>query len=133
PGTFQPLTPAGVAAGKALRITIGVVAGAVQAADGVIRLKDRSKAPSGVASADLAWVEGTLRVEGDARIFGGKLSLLDAQGLDQGVPMTLQRGGDNAGTDRQLRAGIGAAQTGRNSFQVGPTVSGTFTPVFTVL
>jgi hypothetical protein len=132
PGTFQPLSAADIAAGKALRLTIGVVAGAVQAADGVIRLKDRGKAPSGIASPDLAWVEGNLRVEGDARIFGGKLSLLDAQGLDQGVPMTLQRV-DNAGTGRQLRAEIGTAQAGSNSFQVGPTVAGTFTPVFTVL
>ena len=132
-GTFQPLTPADIAAAKAARITIGVVAGAVQAADGVIRLKDRAKAPSGVGSQDLAWVEGNLRVEGDARLFGGKLSLLDAQGLDQGAPITLQRGGDHSGTGRQLRAEIGAAQAGSNSLQVGPTVGGTFTPVFTVL
>ena len=43
-GTFQPLSAADIAAGRALRITIGVVASAVQAADGVIRLKDRLKA-----------------------------------------------------------------------------------------
>jgi len=133
PGTFQPLSAADIAAGNALRIMIGVVASAVQAADGVIRLKDRSKPPSGVASQDLAWVEGNLRVEGDARLFAGKVSLLDAQGLDQGVPMTLQRGGDSVGTGRQLRAEIGTAQAGSNSLQVGPTVSGTFTPVFSVL
>jgi hypothetical protein len=132
-GTFQPLSAADIAAGKALRIMVGVVASAVQAPDGVLRLKDRSKPPSGVASQDLAWVEGNLRVEGDARLFGGKLSLLDAQGLDQGVPMTLQRGGDNSGTGRQLRAEIGTAQAGSNSLQVGPTVAGTFTPVLSVL
>jgi hypothetical protein len=131
-GTFEPLTAADLAATRAVRVIAGVVAGAVQAAESTVRIKDRWKPPSGVASADLAWVEGSLRVEGDARLFGGRLSLVDAQGLDQGVPLTVQRAGDG-GADRQLRLEIGTAQAGRNSVQIGPTVGGAFTPVFTVL
>jgi hypothetical protein len=132
-GSFQATSATDRDNASALRAPIGAVAGVIQAAEGVLRLKNRTSQPSGVRSSDLVWVEGGLRAEGDARLFGGRLDLLDAQGKDQGVPLSLQRAGDNQSGGRQLRAEIGAAQAGANSFQIGPTVSTTYTPVMTVL
>lgn len=132
-GSYQATSAADRAAAVALRIPIGAVAGAIQAAEGVLRLKNRTTQPSGVSSSDLVWVEGDLRVDGDARLFGGQLDLRDAQGQDQGVPLSLERAGDNQSGGRQLRAEIGTAQAGANSFQIGPTVSGTYAPCMTVL
>src|SRR5205823_5901394 len=92
PGAFKAATPL---ERNAFRVTIGMVAGAVQAPEGSLRLKNRTTAPSAITSEDLVWVEGKLRVDGDARLFGGKLDLRDPQGQDQGVPLSLRRAGDN--------------------------------------
>ena len=133
PGSFQPTTVADRAASAAIRVNIGAIAAAVQAADGVLRLKNRTTAPSGVLSNDLVWAEGNVRVEGDVRLFGGTLSLLNAQGNDNGVPLTVQRAGDSPPAGRQMRLEIGAAQAGQNSLQIGPTIAGTYTPKMAVL
>ena len=62
---------------RRVRRYVGLVAEALQAADGAIRLRDRAKDPSTSAfsapTTDLVWVEGHLRVEGDARVCGGDL------------------------------------------------------------
>ncbi len=133
PGAFQPLSIADHAAAAALRVHIGVVAEAVQAPAGHIRLKNRVVAPSTVSSRDLVWVEGALRVEGDARLFGSRLALVDSQGQNGGVPLTVGRAGDGAGPRRQMRIEIGNAQAGNNSLEIGPTVADTFQPRFSVV
>jgi hypothetical protein len=132
PGSFQTAA-ADTALSNALRVPISSITGAVQACEGVLRLKDRFKTPAAVTTNDLVWVEGNLRVDGDARLLGSKLALVDKAGQDNGVPLTLQRAGDGLGAGRQLRMEIGNAQAGQNSFQIGPTVSNNYTPVVTVL
>ncbi len=92
---------------RASRRYLGVVAETVFAADGVLRLRDRSNdssdpvvnfrppvvsAPPGTTPInDLVWCEGHLRVVGDARLQGGQLDYRVTGGGDGGVPMFLRR------------------------------------------
>jgi Chaperone of endosialidase len=133
PGNFVKREAADLAHSNSLRRYIGVVAGAVEAADGVVRLHDRTKPYSTVASEDLVWVEGSLRVEGDAHLFGGNLDFRDQNGLDNGgIPLLLQRQ-DVTGTSGSLQAVIGKADQGRNTFAVGPLDNANhFVPKLTV-
>ena len=61
-----------------------------------------------VQSADLVWAEGSLRVEGDVKLFNGKLDLRDQNGLDSGIPLTIGRV-DIAGTGSNMQVVIGKA------------------------
>jgi hypothetical protein len=101
--------------------------------------KDRDK------PGDLVWVEGNLRVVGDAKLAGGRLLLRDADGLDEGAPIYLRRTGDDPKIDekkccaeletgadaaaaaaalakapRELRAAIGKQGQNAHRFIVGP-------------
>lgn len=121
----------------------GVVAEEIGAADRAIRLRDRSKDP--VTSAfrpptkdqianstfDLVWVEGNMCVEGDARLFGGKLDFRDRSGQDNGMPLLLERV-DVSGASSSLHAVIGKAKLGANSFAVGPLDNNLFVPKMVV-
>ncbi len=132
PGQFLPRTTTGpdsdIARSRALRRYIGVVAEYVQAADGRIRLRDRTKDYSQVPSDDLVWVEGSLRIDGDVRIFAtkldgkltGKLTFLDEAGQDQGAPLSIQRLEDNTRGGKDLLVVIGQDNKGKNSFAIGP-------------
>jgi len=53
---------------RAFRRYIGVVAETIEAADGTIRLRDRTKPYSQVLSNDLVWIEGHLRVDGHIKL-----------------------------------------------------------------
>jgi len=81
PGSFIKRTDDDKNNSALFRRTIGLVAGALQAAEGTIRLKNRANAFSSVVSSDLVWIEGSLRVEGDIKPFGGKLDFRTAAGL----------------------------------------------------
>ncbi len=128
----------------------GVVAEAFEAADGAIRLRDRSKDPDDLTNTrfsknppqgfltkdpskgyyqppgpDLVWVEGHLRVEGDARITRGRLDFRAADGEDHDTPLALQRTGDagkapNQTGGRALQVLLGPAAQTDNRFAVGP-------------
>jgi len=123
-GNFLPLIDADTARSKALRRAIGVVAGEVDGVSGRIRMRDRSLPYSTVPSGDLVWVEGNLRVEGDIKLFAGRLSFLDSLGKDNGTPLTIQRVEDNTRGGKDLLATIGIASTGLNCFAVGTNGSG---------
>jgi endosialidase-like protein len=112
-------------ASRAGRRYLGVVAETVFAADGVLRLRDRSNDPADPAVNfkppvvspppgttpvnDLVWCEGHLRVVGDTRLQGGLLDYRVAGGGDGGVPILLRRT-TNAGPPPQvtLDAFVGA-------------------------
>ncbi|MEK7204397.1 MAG: hypothetical protein AAB254_02705, partial [candidate division NC10 bacterium] len=67
PGTFvkSPSPDPDREKKRAFRRYIGVVAQDVQAADGIIRLRERTQDPSKKSwSQDLVWVEGDLRIDG---------------------------------------------------------------------
>ena len=112
-GKFLALNNDDKAAARAFRIPIGVVAGAVQAADGVIRLKDRTRDYSKFNSPDLVWVEGDTRLQ-------GKLGFRDSGGDDHGVPLGFQRNEANATGGRDLQCVIGKASAGFNHLAIGP-------------
>jgi hypothetical protein len=112
---------------RAFRRYLGTVGESFQAADGVIRLRDRDDDPAAVqpkpnADGDLVWVEGHLRVLGDARLVHGRLDLRDPNGGNDGVPHALRRRANGTGgKDLQVvyaPAG-GDAPTGKHAFVVG--------------
>lgn len=123
---------------RGFRRYVGVVAEEVQAAAGVIVLRRRGDQPdaahrfrrllSSQSAAslltDLVWVEGNLRVEGDAKLARGKLVFRDADGLHQGTPLYLARHGDDpvggAAGARELRVAIGGDAQRDNRLLVGP-------------
>src|SRR5262249_54213487 len=95
---------------RAFRRYVGSVAERIEAADGAIVLHNRGADPQApnrfadlLASAtnpaslldDLVWVEGNLRVIGNAKLAGGDLLFRHASGDDQGVPFYLARRGDD--------------------------------------
>jgi hypothetical protein len=137
-GAFQQKTAKDLPRSEAARQYIGVVAGAVEAAGQNVQVKLRGSAPSGVASDDLLWVEGKLRVEDDLNLFGGKLSFLNSAGKDDGVPLLLQRTQQTDPSTLQsltsLQIEIGKDKNGNNMLSVGPLDSSSkFAPVFNVL
>jgi hypothetical protein len=148
---------------RAFRRYIGAVVENVVAADGAIVLQRRDKDPRGRHKlawllncgrsadellADLAWVEGNLRVVGDAKLARGKLLMRDADGDDEGVPIYLDRVGDDPQIDskkccedldssaggpsaddkakqpREFRAAIGKKGQNEHRWIVGPEVAG---------
>jgi hypothetical protein len=126
---------------RAARRYGGTVTENIEATDGVIVLRRRSDAPDAphrfaallttgqllpALLQDLVWVEGNLRVEGDAKLAGSRLLLRNADGLDEGTDFYLSRQGDGNPTPgaRQLRAVIGIDSQTDNRFVVGPEVAG---------
>lgn len=133
PGRFVARDAEDLKKSRSQRRYAGVVGESVAAADGVIRLRDRAKDYSAHQSADLVWVEGDLRVEGHARLFGGELRLLDQSGQNHGSPLTVRRLENNDANGRSLQAQIGAAQAGANRFEVGPVIGNALRPRLAVL
>lgn len=149
PGYFTALEEAEHKETRQLRRYAGVVAEGIQAADGVIRLRDRTTdAVTGeardttcatdrlqdsdltysndtVGVNDLVWVEGNLRVEGNARLFGTRLEFLTDKGEDDAVPLFLRRDTSDTGQDLQIVIGDEAKATGANRLAIGTVNLGT--------
>lgn len=142
-------------ASRAARRYAGLVAEDVRAADGIIRLRHReTEPPAGGTSIfaacaegavrasggidlsidedtgrpqpnELVWIEGNLRVAGDARLFGGKLEFRDAAGEDHDAPLWLRRVETNAFNEpegpsgRDLQILLGESDDGNNRLVVG--------------
>jgi hypothetical protein len=111
---------------RRVRRYIGVVAEQIEAADGAIRLRNRTDDPSNssfkppsqtLLDNDLVWVEGNMRVEGDNRICGGSVDFRDSGGRDFDVPMRMLRNDVGPG-DRALRVLIGPKAQTSNRFAV---------------
>ena len=123
PGNFVKRSDDDLKESRSLRRYIGVVAESVQAADKVLRLRDRTKDYSKVQSDDLVWVEGDLRVEGNVRLFNHRLDFMDQNGLDNnGIPFAIRRN-DNPGVSGSLQVVIGKgnpAPNTFNTFSIGP-------------
>lgn len=116
-GAFRALDADDQIKNRAFRMPVGVVAGAVEAADGTIRLKDRTKDFTRQPSADLVWVEGDTRLQ-------GHLSFRDADGQDHGVPLIERRVETNAAGGRDLQVLIGRDTQGKNHLAIGPLDAG---------
>jgi hypothetical protein len=112
-GTFRAMDADDQVKSRSFRMPIGVVAGAVEAADGTIRLKDRTKDFTRVPTPDLVWVEGDTRLQ-------GHLSFREADGQDHGVPFIERRVETNTAGGRDLQILIGSSDQGKNHLAVGP-------------
>ncbi|MGR9099214.1 MAG: hypothetical protein ACU826_01480, partial [Gammaproteobacteria bacterium] len=115
PGQFAERTGEQLRLSRGFRRYCGVIADTIHAADGVIRLRERKTKTDGslendkicqafrieeddfdvalgdVEFEDLVWIEGNLRIEGNARLFGTRLEFRDVEGEDQGVPLYFRR------------------------------------------
>jgi hypothetical protein len=130
PGQFKKSPAADKDKTAVFRVLIGSISSAIQAPEGLLRLKNRTASPSLVASPDLVWVEGDLRVQGNARLFGSKAILVNALGQDEGAPLEIRRAGAAVGRSMQLR--IGSSESGANHLEVGPETGSGFIPKFVV-
>ena len=147
PGQFVARTDEQQRLSRAARRQVGVVTEGIHAANGVIRLRDRRTATDGtldndvacaldaieeadfdtetgaVVFEDLVWVEGNLRIEGNARLFGTKVEFRDDDGEDQNVPLYLRRnpgvGLAPDGQDLALVLGTEAGSQDHNRLIVG--------------
>ena len=66
------------------------------------------------------WVEGGLRVEGDVRLFGGRLDFRHLDGQDFAVPLHIRRTGDPGPGARALQISLGPDTQSNNRLAVGP-------------
>src|SRR5262245_8467676 len=127
-GNFVARDANDIATSDHKRRYIGVVTETVDAARGFVRVRSRDAAAYAPtiwntdSERNLLWVEGSLRVEGDAKLLAGQLILRDAANGDSGRPLAILRRATNAvvpvGSD--LWAQIGSSETGANRFVVGP-------------
>jgi Chaperone of endosialidase len=139
--TFNPRTPAQLALNRVTRRYAGAVVESVLAADGVLRLRDRQtdqqggqtnddldlaaaiqatdvqtdpSNPTRLIGAELVWVEGAMRVLGDARLWGGALSLRAKDGTEPSGSLFIRRNADatNPATVQDLEVSIGQQPSG---------------------
>ncbi len=140
---------------RAKRRMLGVVAESVFAADGLIRLRER-KVPADPANGndavsraqaiqsrdmhvcegqlkpkELVWLEGNVRIKGDARLLNGRLEFRDGEGRDYiarivdgstltpSTPLLLQRSDNNPRGGSDLQMLLGRSDDGRNRFCIG--------------
>jgi hypothetical protein len=122
PGAFSARTADELAASRARRIYVAAVAESLLAADGILRLADRTRdyRTDPYKAQDLVRVEGALRAEGDARLWGTQLAFLDPKGNDNGVPLALRRTDDTAAGTTRIDVQIGKGASGTTWFGVGP-------------
>ena len=124
---------------RRVRRHIGVIAEAIEAPAGTIRLRDRAANPttSSLKSAqsrtddELVRVEGSLRLEGDNRLYGGAVDFRDQAGRDFDAPMRVQRT-DSGPDDRALRVVIGTKTQATNRFAVSVQDGETFQDRFVI-
>ena len=134
-GNFAARNAADLTVSDHKRRYAGVVAETVDAARGFVRIRRRDAATyeptvwNSATDQDLLWVEGNARVQGDAKLLGGRLMLRDESNGDSGGPLAIRRrpvpGLGPLVTD--IFAQIGNADAGTNRFVVGP-VTGAATP-----
>jgi len=150
PGTLLDRTEAARKASRVFRRYMGQVAESVYASDGVLRLRDRMTAfkdgdipddlcaltamkdgdlqladPADPASRligrELVWVEGHLRVTGDARLFGTRLEFRDLDGAERtDVPLFMKRGDAmNIDGGEDLEIAVGKVADGKSRLVAG--------------
>lgn len=127
-GFFAARETADITVSDQKRRYAGVVAETVDAARGFVRIRRRDSAMyaptvwNTATDQDLLWVEGHARVQGDAKLLGGKLMLRDEANGDTGGPLAVRRrpvpGVGPLVTDVFVQ--IGDVDAGANRLVVGP-------------
>ncbi len=147
PGVFQELNDDQRRLSRIFRRHVGVVTETIQAANGLIRLRTRTTESDinqsndticertqiqvedfetdagAIDFEDLVWIEGNLRVEGNARLFGTKLELRDGEGRELNTPMYLRRGPGSATAPEsgnlEVVVGLDDSARDNNRFVIG--------------
>jgi hypothetical protein len=82
--------------------------------------KDSSKTLDRLAGRELVWIEGHMRVTGDARLWGTRLEFRAAKGSDEGIPLHLNRRATlNADGGQDLELALGSAADGKTRLVAG--------------
>lgn len=121
-GRFIKRIGADLAEHQRARRYIGVAAESVEATAAHVRIKNRNKDNSQLWTDDLAWIEGKLRVDGDARLLNGALLLRNQNNDEKDFPVTIRR--TAVATSKVLQVLIGNEAKGNNRFSIGPEVGG---------
>ena len=118
PGKFVPRDQTALDRHERSREYCGVVASSIEANGGHVRVHDRSQPYSPFFTPDeLLWVEGGLRIDGDARLYGHRLEFIRSHTESPRLPFHVLRQDDASGT--KLQAVIGDRSAGDNRFAVG--------------
>jgi hypothetical protein len=131
-GSFVARNANDITASERKRRFIGLVGETVDAARGFVRVRSRDAAAyaptvwNTATEQSLLWVEGSLRVEGDAKLLGGQLILRNVMNDDAGGPLAIRRRDTNPTSGIDLWAQIGTAEAGANRFAVGPVTGAGF-------
>jgi hypothetical protein len=100
------------------RVYCGVVASSIEANGGHVRVHDRSQPYSPFFTPDeLLWVEGSLRIDGHARVYGHRLEFIRSHTESPRLPIHVLRHDGTDGT--KMQAVIGDQSAGANRFAVG--------------
>jgi len=118
PGKFVARDQAALDRHERNREYCGVVASSIEANGGHVRVHDRSRPYSPFYTPDeLLWVEGGLRIDGDARLYGHRLEFIRSHTESPRLPFHVLRHDDATGT--KMQAVIGDQSAGANRFAVG--------------
>lgn len=118
PGRFVARDAAALERHARARQHAGVVAGSIEATGGHVRVHDRSEPYSEFFTPDaLLWVEGALRVDGDARLYGHRLEFVQSHAEQPRRPFHVLRRDDASGV--KLQVSIGEESAGANRLAVG--------------
>ena len=119
PGTFAQRAAADLTRSELGREYAGVVARSVEATSGHVRVHDRGQPYSQFATDELMWVEGDLRIDGDAHLYQGLIEFVHSHTEDPHAPFQILRS-DDAATGKKLQLAIGSETAGSNRLAVGP-------------
>lgn len=124
PGSFVARTPAEVVQSARIREYCGVVAGSVEATGGQVRVHDRRLPYSPSVTDELLSVEGAMRLDGHARLYGSRIEFVRNHNESPPAPFHLLRRDDMGAGRKTLQVVIGDQSAGDNRFVVG-TKTGT--------
>lgn len=138
-GSFELPQPEDDAITRQRRRLVGVVAGTVLGAEGILRLRPRAMPAPSVWTDEPLWLEGNTRLDGDLRLFGapnehasGGIDFRDGHGTTRGRAIRISRHEQVTGSDLRVQLGLTGAATVRlvvGTEAPGPTP--TSPPVFT--
>jgi len=120
PGTFVARTADQLTRSSRGRQYCGLVGASVEAPNGYVRVHDRAKPYSQYFSSELMWVEGDLRLDGHARLYGKRVEFVNSHTEDPISPFYVLRADDLGANRKKLQLAIGDKAAGANYLAVGP-------------
>jgi hypothetical protein len=120
PGRFVKRTQVELDRSKQVRRYAGVVAASIEGTAGRVRVHDRGKPYSTSFTEELLWVEGELRLDGHARVYGKRIEFVQNHAENPRAPFHILRTDDVGSGKKNLQLVIGDQAAGANKLAVGP-------------